>query len=98
MGLFKSKEQKVDEFIANYMEHHWFREGIPQLRELYQGDEFNMVVYRGTRHSVETACQRLAIDKRLVVPPEIWYDYYWLMTASRLGIDPNYTWPPKRKN
>ena len=86
--FFKSPEEKLDAYIAKSYEVSFWN-----LQQLASGDlkdpEILFKLKEKSRVLVRNACLRFTKDTRIVVSPEVWYDYYWLMTARRLGFDPN---------
>jgi|GEM_PF-3566881 len=91
MGLFKSPAEKADSYIAAFYEEAFFGFSVPQVQNESHKRQMEWYWVR-SRTSVKEACYRLFKEKRIRVDPEILYEYYWLLTARRLGFDPRYVY------
>ncbi len=91
MGFFKSPAEKADSYIAAFYEDTFFGWRVSQVRNESHKRQMEWY-YTKSRVTVKEACYRLFREKRIIVEPEIWYEYYWLLTARRLGFDPSYVY------
>lgn len=92
MALFKSKHEKVLEYIRDdyvvSMRIVW--EQLPGLRQTHGVTDFRLEMAQHHKSAVNNACRRALRDKRMSPEPEVLSEGYWELTCAMFGLgDPS---------